>query len=341
MPVVYLHAKTSQIVRFVYSVLFFCPFVLNAQINWDVNANQFEHSMTITCVVENDLGNYYQESISIGVFDGQTCVGVAVTDTYFPPSNVNLAFLVVYSNQSNASYTLKVQVDELVLDAGTLSFVSNGVLGTLDSPFVVSPVFSILGCTDSTALNYNPDALEDNGSCIEIVLGCTDLAAYNFDSNANSDDGSCISITMGCMNDAYLEYNALANAGNQDDLCTTEIVLGCLDDDYVSYNFLANTDDQSCVLTWQDAYLTLLESCENTISISLPSGWSFFGYFLNEPLPINEATFCITQEIIIIKNYNGSVYLPEYNFNGIGSLEPGLGYQIKLSTPIAGFHFCN
>ena len=38
MPVVYLHAKTSQIVRFVYSVLFFCPFVLNAQINWDVNA---------------------------------------------------------------------------------------------------------------------------------------------------------------------------------------------------------------------------------------------------------------------------------------------------------------
>ena len=32
----------------------------------------------------------------------------------------------------------------------------------------------------------------------------------------------------------------------------------------------------------------------------------------------------------IAKHYNGSALLPEYNFNGIGDLEPGLGYQVKV-----------
>ena len=31
-----------------------------------------------------------------------------------------------------------------------------------------------------------------------IVLGCTDSTAFNFDSDANIDDGSCISIVEGC-----------------------------------------------------------------------------------------------------------------------------------------------
>ena len=49
----------------------------------------------------------------------------------------------------------------------------------------------ILGCTDSSALNYNSDATDDDGSCIELVLGCTDEIALNYNENANTDDGSC------------------------------------------------------------------------------------------------------------------------------------------------------
>lgn len=52
---------------------------------------------------------------------------------------------------------------------------------------------SILGCTDSTMFNYNPDATDDDGSCISIVEGCTDELMFNFNADANTDDGSCLS----------------------------------------------------------------------------------------------------------------------------------------------------
>ncbi|MDC1063908.1 fibronectin type III domain-containing protein [Flavobacteriales bacterium] len=54
-------------------------------------------------------------------------------------------------------------------------------------------VGSILGCTDSTALNFNIYASIDDGSCsYPSIYGCTDPLAYNYDSLANTDDGSCL-----------------------------------------------------------------------------------------------------------------------------------------------------
>mgnify|MGYP001202975186 CR=1 FL=1 len=48
------------------------------------------------------------------------------------------------------------------------------------------------GCTDPNALNYNPNANTDDGSCIYNTEGCTDPTAINFNPNATLDDGSCI-----------------------------------------------------------------------------------------------------------------------------------------------------
>ena len=52
-----------------------------------------------------------------------------------------------------------------------------------------------VGCTDSTACNYNSAALADDGSCeycsCSAACGCTDSNACNFDPQATTDDGSC------------------------------------------------------------------------------------------------------------------------------------------------------
>ena len=46
------------------------------------------------------------------------------------------------------------------------------------------------GCTDLSAVNYNPSATLDDGSCCYIG-GCRDVTAINYDPNAICDDGSC------------------------------------------------------------------------------------------------------------------------------------------------------
>tara|TARA_B110000879_G_scaffold187383_1_gene249293 strand:+ start:177 stop:1076 length:900 start_codon:yes stop_codon:yes gene_type:complete len=51
----------------------------------------------------------------------------------------------------------------------------------------------ILGCTDDSALNYNPFATVDDDSCIylENILGCMDVTACNYNPEANLPNFTC------------------------------------------------------------------------------------------------------------------------------------------------------
>jgi len=66
---------------------------------------------------------------------------------------------------------------------------------------------SILGCTNSTACNYDPNATCDDGSCCvpndPTCNGCTDPTATNYDPNAVCDDGSCTFPTAACQSGAF------------------------------------------------------------------------------------------------------------------------------------------
>ena len=66
---------------------------------------------------------------------------------------------------------------------------------------------AVCGCLDQTACNYNPEANNEDGSCLQLdecgvcggdgsscveVFGCTDSTACNYNPEANIDDGTCL-----------------------------------------------------------------------------------------------------------------------------------------------------
>ena len=60
---------------------------------------------------------------------------------------------------------------------------------TIPITFSINYDIVIPGCTNPVASNFNPEATDDDGTCI--IEGCTNSSALNYNPAANSDDGSC------------------------------------------------------------------------------------------------------------------------------------------------------
>lgn len=101
----------------------------------------------------------------------------------------------------------------------------------------------ILGCLDSSALNYNPEATVDDESCEYEILGCMDSGALNYNPDANTDNGLC-------------EYSL----GEEEEEEEEEIA-GCIDPEALNYNLDATIDDESCEYSQP---LTDIEGCTDS-----------------------------------------------------------------------------
>ena len=87
---------------------------------------------------------------------------------------------------------------------------------------------NIEGCTDMTALNYNPIATIDDGSCLFVdIPGCMDVEAINYNPFATSDNGSCV----------YFQT-----------------IFGCTDEEACNYNPESNIEDGSCIYYAEEYY---------------------------------------------------------------------------------------
>lgn len=124
----------------------------------------------------------------------------------------------------------------------------------------------VVGCTISSACNYNPDAnmpdsctfpieyydctnvcwndTDGDGVCDELeVVGCQDPTAFNYDENA-TDAGECIDVIFGCTDPTQYNYDPEANTENGSCI---PYVYGCTDPLALNYDEDANTDNDSCI----------------------------------------------------------------------------------------------
>jgi hypothetical protein len=116
----------------------------------------------------------------------------------------------------------------------------------------ILPLSQNPGCTDIQALNYDPSALIDDGSCD--YLGCTNEDADNYNADSNFDDGSCA--LGGCIDSAAFNYNPLATYQNVN--C---IYRGCTSSIALNYDSQANEDDGSCEFLYTQINVPVLSGC--------------------------------------------------------------------------------
>ena len=159
-----------------------------------------------------------------------------------------------------------------------------------------------------------------------VLLGCTDSTALNFNNLANTDDGSCISPFYGCTDSTALNYNNLANV---DDGTCIDIVNGCTDITAMNYQDLATNNDGSCVFAYDIAQgiWNISSECDDLI-ISIPLVGDF-------PVPLNDMfpeTIEITGEGegVVSLDLNGDNVLADVFYDGTVTIQDD--QKISLDT---------
>ena len=241
----------------------------SAAFNYDANANQSEimqgdYTLTLNDGAANGWsgtwlgikqGNWLSPQYKMGPNDGSSITFNNVQLNIFEPIELYLFTTQQSSNTINqVGYTLSGPTGDTIVDVPYFT------AGPLQYPVIQNPTAQpffgdvcipvILGCMDSTSLNYiqpigDPlvDVNTDDGSCIAIVEGCMNPLAFNYNPNANVDDGSCVPVVVGCMDSTQFNYDPNANTPG----ACIPFIYGCTDDTQYNYDPNANTDDNSCV----------------------------------------------------------------------------------------------
>jgi len=68
--------------------------------------------------------------------------------------------------------------------------------------------------------------------------------------------------------------------------------------------------------------------------IDLNEGWNMIAYLRTEAASADLvfANLVEAGNVVIVKDYTGNAFLPEWSFNGIGDMLPGKGYQLKVNN---------
>jgi len=197
---------------------------------------------------------------------------------------------------------------------------------TTDHPVRCMRNNAIEGCTDASAQNFNQFASINDGTC-NYYPNCQNL---NFPAGWSIFSTYMIaeSMDMSDLLDPIID-NVLISKNNSGAAFLVEWAFNGIGNVLIGQGYQIKTNS-----------VTEFDLCgeyavPNEHPIVLVAGWNIIGYLNTEP----ESASIVLQDIIssdnllIAKDYMGSAYLPQFNFNGIGSMNPGQGYQIKVIIP--------
>ena len=313
----------------------------------------------------NELVIISQASISAGYCDNPFSCNFEIFNytVDFPSSNcegligcMDTDYLEFNPNAScnNLSCVTSVITGCMNVDANNFDILAN-------SNVEESCLFS--GCMNNLYIEFDSNATSDNGSClIPIVAGCMNESYIEFDYNANVQDGSCqitwhtlylslevssdysydsLLLISDTLNQNILEFQSSLDLANAT-LITTQSELETAMSN--QEDGIGQSDLDSAYIQGYEMGVISLEDQQTITEVDafllMPEGWSFFGFTCIDPLNLIEAFAPIVNQVLIVKDNNGNVYLPQYGFNGIGDLFYGLGYQLKLTEALEGFQFC-
>lgn len=175
-----------------------------------------------------------------------------------------------YVQFDETAQTTGVDLTQSRVPDGGPAFINTNVVLQALTPGTYNIV--ILGCTDPTACNYNPEATVNDNTCslpggtcddgnagtindvydancncagTALPAGCMDATACNYDPTALFDNGTCTYPGSACDD---LDPNTINDVLDANCLCVgTAGVLGCMDLNACNYNAAATFDDGSCL----------------------------------------------------------------------------------------------
>ena len=223
------------------------------------------------------------------------------------------------------------------------------------------------GCTDPDALNYDEYADWDDGSCEynnsepnwnytntgtnhTLVLQ-EDMLTDLFGTPISSGDwiGAFFEVDgeLLCGGYAVWEGSTTVIPAQGDDLTTDFqdgfttgesfqwMVWDASENMIITVNATYTEEDQSTFVPNGISAITSLIAAPliSEQEVELITGWNMFStYMSNEDMTVENICLPYVQDVVIVKNNVGDAYLPEWDFDGIGVLIPGQGYQAKMTA---------
>ena len=182
-------------------------------------------------------------------------------DIVVPESNSLISDVIINTDCENSGTgsieitPVNFEFQSIIWNTGETEF----VIDNLSSGFY-SAIISDSICSDTLAFEVPLGFLDDCDYCDELpendcIIGCIDSNACNFNPNATDDDGSCVFVDGIC--ETCEEGEIIDNDIDNDGVCDLDEIPGCQDSNACNFNPNATDDDDSC--NFVDG---ICESCE-------------------------------------------------------------------------------